>query len=144
MNYLEQYAKKINHDIFIGYFGDVVQNIYGDGVGSEIIRIHSGLKPINKRFNRRSRREIIEVINKIRNDGMEQVSIYDDCAGGSVKFYKGKPEHVRCLIDKYIYEWEISKNNPLHCLVLTNKDVAKYSGFENIYEYFKDTDKYSG
>ncbi|HGE5778983.1 TPA: Gabija anti-phage system protein GajB [Bacillus pseudomycoides] len=144
MSYLEQYAKKIDHKIFIGYFGDTAQNIYNDGVGSEITKIHSGLKQIDKVFNRRSTKEVIEVINKIRNDSIKQISIYDDCEGGSVKFYKGTSDNVKELIDRYIYEWKITKKNQLHCLVLTNKIVAEYSGFKNIYEAFKETDKYKG
>ncbi|MDA2323963.1 Gabija anti-phage system protein GajB [Bacillus cereus group sp. Bc177] len=144
MSYLEQYAKKIGHNIFIGYFGDTAQNIYDGGVGSEITKIHSGLKPINKVFNRRSTKEVIEVINKIRNDNIQQISIYDDCEGGSVKFYKGTSDNVKDLLDKYIHEWKITTKNQLHCLVLTNKIVAEYSGFKNIYEAFKETDKYKG
>ncbi|MEI4828662.1 Gabija anti-phage system protein GajB [Bacillus sp. FJAT-53711] len=144
MSYLEQYAKKIGHNIFIGYFGDTAQNIYDGGVGSKITKIHSGLNPINKVFNRRSTKEVIEVINKIRNDNIQQISIYDDCEGGSVKFYKGTSDNVKDLLDKYIHEWKITTKNQLHCLVLTNKIVAEYSGFKNIYEAFKETDKYKG
>lgn len=95
-------------------------------------------------FNRRSTKEVIEVINKIRNDSIEQISIYDDCEGGSVKFYKGTSGNVKDLIERYIYEWKITTENQLHCLVLTNKIVAEYSGFKNIYEAFKETDKYKG
>lgn len=144
MRYLENYAKKIGHKSFIGYFGDTAQNIYDDGVGSKITDIHLGLKLINKEFNRRSTKEVIEVINKIRNDNIKQISIYDDCEGGSVRFYKGTPEDVKDLIDKYIHEWEVTPKNQLHCLVLTNKLVAEYSGFKNLYEAFKETDKYKG
>jgi DNA helicase-2/ATP-dependent DNA helicase PcrA len=144
MSTLENYAKKIVHKFFIGYFGDTAQNIYDDGVGSKINDIHIGLKPINKEFNRRSTKEVISVINVIRNDNLKQVSIYDDCGGGSIKFYKGAPENVKDFINKYVLEWEISSENKLHCLVLTNKVVAEYSGFKNIYEAFKETDKYKG
>ncbi|MGG0844502.1 Gabija anti-phage system protein GajB [Peribacillus simplex] len=144
MRYLEDYAKKIGHKCFIGYFGDTAQNIYDGGVGSKITDIHLGLKPINKEFNRRSTKEVIEVINEIRNDNIKQKSIYDDCEGGSVKFYKGTSVDVKDLIDKYIHEWEVTSKNQLHCLVLTNKMVAEYSGFKNIFEAFTQTDKYKG
>lgn len=144
MSCLENYSKKIGHKWFIGYFGDSAQNIYNDGVGGTITDIHTGLNSINKEFNRRSTKEIIEVINKLRSDNIEQISIYDDCVGGSVGFYKGTQEDVEDFIDSYINEWEITKKNKLHCLVLTNKLVAEYSGFKNLYEYFTETDKYSG
>ncbi|APQ61938.1 ATP-dependent DNA helicase PcrA [Paenibacillus polymyxa] len=144
MNYLQNYARKIAHSIFIGYFGDTAQNIYNSGVGRSITELHSNLISIDKEFNRRSTKEIIEVINRIRNDGMKQVSIYDDCEGGSVKFYTGSWNDINDFIKKYEHQWEITSQNQLHCLVLTNETVAKYSGFENIYNTFKQTNKYSG
>jgi len=144
MSHLEEYAKKIGHNIFIGYFGDTAQNIYEEGVGSKISEVHKGLKPIIKTFNRRSTKEILTVINKIRNDEIKQVSIYDDCKGGSVKFYKGTPNDVQDFVNTYVQEWNVNEKNQLHCLVLTNKLVAEYSGFKNIYEVFRETDKYKG
>ncbi|WP_424474910.1 UvrD-helicase domain-containing protein [Oceanobacillus kimchii] len=144
MSILENYAKKIGHEIFMGYFGDTAQNIYDDGIGSKITEVHLGLKPINKEFNRRSTKEVLKVINNIRNDKIKQKSIYDDCEGGSVQFFKGTPNDVKDFIETYIYEWDINQKNKLHCLVLTNKIVAEYSGFENIYTTFKETDKYKG
>ncbi|QIC07176.1 ATP-dependent helicase [Brevibacillus sp. 7WMA2] len=144
MKYLQNNARRIDHKIFIGYFGDTAQNIYNTGVGKRIIEIHSDLILIDKEFNRRSTKEVIEVINRIRNDDIKQVSIYDDCEGGSVKFYIGSPNEINDFIKKYEYEWGISPRNQLHCLVLTNESVAKYSGFENIYNTFKQTNKYSG
>ncbi|WP_077369223.1 UvrD-helicase domain-containing protein [Anaerosalibacter sp. Marseille-P3206] len=144
MNYLQNYAIKIHHNIFIGYFGDIAQNIYSDGVGGKIFQIHSNLKPVYKEFNRRSRKEVIDVINKIRNDEIKQISIYSDCVGGSVKFYSGGSINIERFINNHIDEWNVSSKNQLHCLVLTNETVAKYSGFYNIYNVFKETKKYSG
>lgn len=142
MNYLQQHADKISHNVFIGYFGDTVQNIYDSGVGKDIDKLHLNLEPINKEFNRRSTKEIIDVINKIRNDDIKQVSIYDDCEGGSVKFYNGQREDLDGLLLRYKQQWDINQENQLHVLVLTNESVARYSGFENIYNLFKQTKKY--
>lgn len=144
MTYLQQYAKKIEHPIFIGYFGDTVQNIYSKGIGRSLTEIHPNLLPIEKEFNRRSTKEIIDIINKIRNDEIKQVSIYEDCIGGSVKFYTGSQSDIDKFVKKYEYQWGITPKNQLHCFVLTNESVAKYSGFENIYNLFKQTKRYSG
>ena len=65
MKLIDDHAKSIQRKLFIGYFGDTAQNIYEDGVGSELTNIHPGLKQIAKQFNRRSHLEIIDVINKI-------------------------------------------------------------------------------
>jgi DNA helicase-2/ATP-dependent DNA helicase PcrA len=134
---LTKYAKKINHNFFVGYFGDTAQNIYDTGIGSEIFELHLNLIKIDKAYNRRSTNEIIKVINKIRNDNIKQESIYDDADGGSVKFYQGTKDDIDSFIQKYKEEWNITKDNKLHCLVLTNELVAKYNGFENFYTKLK-------
>lgn len=137
MKLIADHAKSIQHKIFIGYFGDPAQNIYNDGVGSKINEIHTDLKIINKKFNRRSHGEIIDVISKIRKDEIDQISIYDDSTGGSVKFYTGKNKQE--FIKKYLKKWSINNNNKLHCLVLTNKLVAEFSGFIDLYNHFSGT-----
>lgn len=141
---LFDHATKIKHSFFVGYFGDSAQNIYDEGVGKNIDVIHPNLKHINKEFNRRSTKEIINVINNIRNDDIKQKSIFEDCEGGSVKFYIGKKEDIKQFLEKYIDKWNIKLNNSLHCLVLTNKTVAEFSGFSNFYDCFSNTEKYSG
>ncbi len=142
MSLLSKYAGDIKHDFFMSYFGDPAQNIYDEGVGKSINEIHPNLKIINKPFNRRSTKEVIDVINTIRNDEIKQDSIYDDSSGGNVKFYTGDRDASEVFIDKYIKEWNISLENKLHCFVLTNKTVAAYSGFSNIYTFFSNTKKY--
>jgi len=142
MSLLSSHSADIKHDFFIGYFGDPAQNIYDTGVGKSIKEIHPNLKNINKSFNRRSTKEVIDVINTIRNDEIKQESIYDDSCGGSVKFYTGNKDDSDSFIDNYISKWNISSENKLHCFVLTNKSVAAYSGFSNVYSFFANTKKY--
>lgn len=139
---LSDYAHDNQSKFFVAYFGDTAQNIYEDGVGDMINILHSDLKKINKIHNRRSANEIIEVINKIRNDDIEQQSIYADSQCGSVEFCTGSPESIDDFINNYKQVWNISRSNKLHCLVLTNKLVAKYNGFENIYDRFASTAYY--
>ena len=139
MRLLDEHAKSIQRKLFIGYFGDTAQNIYEDGVGSELTNIHPGLKQIDKQFNRRSHSEIIDVINKIRNDQIKQKSIFADCTGGSLKFYTGTDEFKHDFINKYKIKWEINSENKLHCLVLLNKFVAEFNGFPAIYKHFLET-----
>lgn len=131
-----------NHSFFVGYFGDSVQNIYNDGVGYEIFELHPSCEIVNKRLNRRSYEEVIKVANAIRKDEIEQVSIYEDCAGGSVKFYYGSNDSVNEFINRYKDKFVKQENDKLHCFMLTNESVANYSGIENIYNAFKNTNYY--
>lgn len=131
-----------NHSFFVGYFGDSVQNIYNDGVGPEIFELHPSCEIVNKRFNRRSCEEVIKVANAIRKDEIEQVSIYEDCAGGSVEFYRGSKDNIDDFISRFKDEFVGQSSDKLHCFMLTNESVANYSGIENIYNAFKKTDYY--
>jgi len=142
MSVLSNRSTQIGHPFFVGYFGDPAQNIYDGGVGRSITDIHPNLKPILKKFNRRSHEEVINVINSIRNDEIKQESIYDDAKGGSIKFYEGARDKINDFIDSYVAKWNISVNNKLHCFVLTNKSVANFSGFNNIYIFFANSKKY--
>ncbi|XZI51228.1 UvrD-helicase domain-containing protein [Clostridium perfringens] len=144
MSCLYNYSKEINHKIFIAYFGDSAQNIYSDGVGRKIKDYHKNLQDIQKKFNRRSTKEIIEVSNKIRNDEIKQISIFNDCSGGKVKFYSGDLSHVDKFIDDYSKKWLSNSKKPLHCLMLTNKNIAKYSGFEGFYNNLSKCKAYKG
>lgn len=145
---LDDHAKKLNHPLFVGYFGDPVQNIYDSGVGSQISALHASLKPINKIYNRRSHQEIIDVINRIRNDDITQISIFEDSAGGDVKFYENQSSSSDTIIDirKFIHvhieKWAISESNQLHCLVLLNKTMASMNGFANVFSEFSEHIKY--
>lgn len=142
MKLIDDYAKSIKRKIFIGYFGDSAQNIYENGIGGDLTFTHPGLKVINKQLNRRSHIEIIDVINRIRNDDIKQKSIYDDCTGGSVEFYTGSSDVKNLFIEEYKKKWDVDPENKLHCLVLLNKSVAEFNGFSDIYNCFADTSYY--
>lgn len=141
LNTLEKYSEVIKHNFFVGYYGDVKQNIYDTGVGTDFYHIHNGLKRIQKTFNRRSSTEIIDVANSIRNDDLEQETIYDNFPKGSVSFYNIKLNKQE-IIDTHVKMWDITRKNKLHCLELTNESVAQQSGFENIYKFFKNSNWY--
>lgn len=144
MSILQEYAEKQSRSFCVGYFGDTAQSIYEKGVGKRITEIHKGLAVINKEFNRRSAKEVIDVANKIRNYDIVQRSIYEDCEGGSVKFFTGNVEDTEIFIEEYSEKWNATVEKPLHCFALTNKTVAQYTGFEMLYNAFSRTERYSG
>lgn len=141
LSILDKFSKIIQHDFFVGYYGDLKQNIYHTGVGGNFYNIHKGLERIIKTFNRRSATEIISIANKIRNDDVEQESIYDDFPKGSILFYNMNIDRQE-FINAHIKEWSITKENKLHCFELTNELVAQQSGFGAIYNFFKNSGWY--
>lgn len=128
---------------FFGFFGDPMQNIYGIGIGERIEEYMGNYKIITKEYNRRSSKEIILLLNKIRKD-ICQKSIYEDSEGGSVEFYKGTEEEIDFFIEKCKSDLDINIKNRLNCLVLKNEIVAKNNGFSNVYSAFKESSKYKG
>lgn len=142
MNLLDEYSKKINHKFYVGYFGDYVQNIYNSGVGELIKELHTDLDNVYKKYNRRSAKEIIEVANKIKKNEFPQESIYEDSDGGTIEFFSGKEEEIKAFLEKVEKEWNITQDSPLHCFILTNKLIAEYSGFQDIYDFFYKSDYY--
>lgn len=141
LSLLTKHAEQIKHKCVIGYYGDKKQNIYDIGVGEEFNNIHKELTRVVKNFNRRSASEIINVANKIRNDDLEQISIYENFPVGTVNFYNIDISREE-FINEHIRKWEINKNNTLHCFELLNENVAKYSRFGELYEFFKGTPWY--
>ncbi len=129
-----------NNKIVIGYYGDKKQNIYDKGVGCRIFDIHKNLKTVLKEYNRRSTPNIIAIGNSIRNDNIQQKTIYENYPNGSVSFYQGK--NVELFIEYHKKEWNITIENPINCLCLKNEDVAERSGFGKFYEFFKNTPYY--
>lgn len=134
----------------IGLFGDSMQSIYVEGVGDVNKYIEeSKLKKIIKEDNYRSSQEVIEFINRFRNDGLVQkvalkndekladrrgevvffYSIYED----KVKTPKEKAKYIEFLNEVIL---KIDADSKFKKLMLTNKSIAKELGFENLYEVF--------
>lgn len=144
----------------IGLFGDSMQGIYDNGIGDVDTYIESGLlKKVEKEDNYRCSEQVIEFINKLRNDGLKQEIAFKTKKGivetkegrqGEVKLYysvyngsrteSGNPQnkeeyfqHLNSVI-KQVDE----RNEGFKKLMLTNKSIASEVGFENLYNVFNE------
>ncbi|MFH4657281.1 UvrD-helicase domain-containing protein [Vibrio diabolicus] len=154
---IHDYAIKNNKEWMVGYFGDTAQCIYEDGVGKNITALHDGLYDVKKIFNRRSHQQVIDVANKIRNDEIIQKPIFDDRNDGSVRFYYNNSEDKLGTAKQFIAEYKsdlakaskeegytAADDAKIHCLVLTNRLMASFNGFERVYDvYSKSTIYYN-
>lgn len=133
----------------VGYFGDTAQSIYDDGVGRKIVDIHDRLVNVDKVFNRRSHQQVINVVNKIRADEIVQKPILDGRNTGSVRFFYNSSEQKLDTAQKFLLEYknDLIKDNKksgdandqvskIHCLVLTNKLMASFNGFGDVYDLY--------
>ena len=123
--------------LVVGFFGDSLQNIYGSGVG--ILPKKEEYKSIEKVFNRRSSMQIVELIEKIRNDNFGQQSIYTDFDNGSYNFYISGDDFN---IDAFLQEKHLINNTA--CLLMKNDDISKARGFDEILSVLKKFPRFSG
>ena len=131
-------------DCIIGFFGDSMQAIYDDGVGNIE---NESLVRINKTQNRRNPSSVIELANKLRNDGIVQKASDDNNAPnmfngsiieGSIKFIAIDDLNALDTLKKsrLFNEWDFSDGKQTKELYLTHKFNAKQAGFENLYELY--------
>lgn len=121
----------------VGFFGDSLQNIYGSGIGT-LPNKHE-YKIIEKKFNRRSSKQIVELIEKIRNDDFGQQSIYSDFDNGFYKFYVADDN-----FDLDIFLQKNNLTNNTSCLLMKNDDITKARGFDKILTVLKSFPRFSG
>jgi len=146
---IHDYAIENNKDWLVGYFGDTAQSIYDDGVGRKITNFHDGLINVDKIFNRRSHQQIIDVANNIRADEIVQKPIFEERNNGSVRFFHNGSEDKITTAQQFLAEYKndlITDNgeagdiddekSKIHCLVLTNKLMASFNRFEDVYDVY--------
>ena len=147
---INDYALENNKKWMVGYFGDTAQSIYEDGIGRKIEDLHGGLVSVNKLINRRSHRQLIDVANNIRADEIVQVPIFEGRNAGSVHFFYNDSDQKLTVAEQFLAEYknDLASDNgepgnigdeeiKINCLVLTNKLMATFNGFGDVYEVFQ-------
>ena len=133
---IREYASS-NKKFMVGFFGDSLQNIYESGVG--ILPKKDEYKIIEKKFNRRSSKQIVALIEKIRNDNFGQQSIYTNFNNGSYNFY--------ITDNNFDLASFLQKNNLTNntaCLLMKNDDITKERGFDEILTVLKKFPRFNG
>lgn len=136
INSVREYSNS-KKNLVVGFFGDSLQNIYGSGVG--VLPNKEEYKSIEKIFNRRSSKQIVELIEKIRNDNFGQQSIYSDFDNGSYNFYIAGEDFN---LDTFLQENSLTNNTS--CLLMKNDDISKARGFDEILSVLKKFPRFSG
>lgn len=121
----------------VGFFGDTLQNIYSSGGGK--LPNKEEYKSITKIFNRRSSNQIVELIEKIRNDNFGQQSIYTDFDNGSYNFYIADDDFD---LDIFLQEKNLVSNTA--CLLMKNDDIARVRGFDVLLAIIKKFPRFGG
>ena len=151
-NIFLNHINKSKKENIIGFFGDSMQSIYDSGIGN--IKDDS-LKRINKIQNRRSSLKVIELTNKLRDDGIKQIpskntkeTNIDEKTGkikeGNVKFIYSNNNILEELKKTYIFnDWDFKNTLNIKELRLTHKLNAENSGFKELYNLYTNDFIYS-
>lgn len=147
LNHLKNSKKKS----IVGFFGDAMQSIYEDGIGNlnEYIGEDDKIREIQKTQNRRNPKQVYNLANELRTDGLVQNHSNDknapniDKNSGKVKegkviFYYSQEEKndvvKQNLQNKY--SWDFANNKETKELNLTHNLIAKKAGFPNLIEIY--------
>ena len=151
-NIFLNHINKSKKENIIGFFGDSMQSIYETGIGN--IKDDS-LKRINKIQNRRSSLKVIELTNKLRDDGIKQIpskntkeTNIDEKTGKikeeNVKFIYSNNNILEELKKTYIFnDWDFKNTLNTKELRLTHKLNAENSGFKELYNLYTNDFIYS-
>ncbi|MBI3235471.1 MAG: ATP-dependent helicase [Bacteroidetes bacterium] len=129
----------------IGFFGDSMQSIYDDGIGDLTDFIGKEVCEIKKTQNRRNPKTIIELANRLRLDGLEQIPSEDLNApnmdratrvikNGKIRFLYSNSTNVECA-KKYL-DWNFEDSKNTKELNLTHNLIADKAGFRNLMDIY--------
>ncbi|MEK4743576.1 UvrD-helicase domain-containing protein [Bacillus sp. FSL R9-9481] len=127
----------------IGFFGDSMQSIYDEGVGSLEEYILSGdVQEIQKKQNRRNPRLVIELANKLRVDKLIQEPSNDRQAPnmynglvkeGNIKFLYSSANDLDVVkSSEFFGEWNFGDPKQTKELNLTHNIIANKAGFAEL------------
>lgn len=133
---VREYSNNKHKNFVVAFFGDSVQKIYSSGIGK--LPQEMKYKKIVKKFNRRSSRQIVGLIEKIRNDNFGQQSIYDNFDNGSYKFYFANDDFE---LDTFLKDNHLTSNTA--CLLMKNDNISQARGFSKLLETLKKYPRFS-
>lgn len=134
-----QKSKKKN---VLGFFGDSMQAIYG-GNGDIKSYVDAGVvQEVIKKDNRRNPKQVIDLANLLRTDGLLQEPADDEDAPnykkiGNIKFlYADHTNFEAITSSEYFDGWNFSDNKETKELYLTHNLIAPKAGFPELMAIF--------
>jgi len=139
-----------NKRAVVGFFGDSMQSIYDNTVGDLNDYLAAGtVHEVVKKQNRRNPQSVINIANRVRNDGLEQQPSDDEAAPNMLdgKVKKGVVRFLYSTIKATDTEkvrdslgWDFSDTENVKELNLTHNLNAPRAGFPTLMEIY-DKDK---
>lgn len=155
---LLEYFPKVSKKCVVGFFGDSMQAIYDDGVGSIDNYLITDDNPdgcvyeVQKKQNRRCPQSVIALANSLRLDSLHQepsddlkapnMTVDGHVKEGTILFYYSDEDKTDVLKEKLTseFEWDFSDTGNTKELRLTHNLIANEAGFETLMR-IHDSDK---
>lgn len=155
---LLEYFPKVSKKCVVGFFGDSMQAIYDDGVGSINNYLITDDNPdgcvyeVQKKQNRRCPQSVIALANSLRLDSLHQepsddlkapnMTVDGHVKEGTILFYYSDEDKTDVLKEKLTSEfgWDFSDTGNTKELRLTHNLIANEAGFETLMR-IHDSDK---
>lgn len=143
--FLEYFPKSSNKKSVIGFFGDSMQSIYGNRIGDlQNYIIKGSVKEITKDDNWRCSKMVINLLNKIRTDGIQQErkrkpDEVDKDLNGSAKFMYSNADTINIediKKHKIFEDWDFTDFAETKELYLTHNLIADKAGFGDIFKIY--------
>lgn len=129
-----------------GFFGDAMQSIYDEAVGSIQDYVAKGaVAEVKKEQNRRNPRLVYELANRLRSDGIVQHASDDQDApnmsdgkikDGSIRFYYSLGDVDKLEMVRRELKWDFSDTAETKELNLTHNLIAPQAGFGDLMEIY--------
>lgn len=142
-----KHLNKSKKNCIFGFFGDEMQSIYDKRIGN--LNDYDNYSTVIKEQNRRNPEKIINLANKIRNDGLKQTysddpnapNIKNNCLiEGSISFLYSKKDLTMNDIKRHqlFEDWNFEDVEKTKELYLTYKLIAKEGNFIRLLECYED------
>jgi len=143
---LLDYLPHSRSDGVCGFFGDAMQSIYDDGIGTIKDYVDSTkVCEVRKEQNRRNPRLVYELANRLRFDGLQQRASDDEKAPnmkggivkeGTIRFYYSTGDTDKLHDVRTDLNWDFTDVSETRELNLTHNLIAPQAGFNELMEIY--------
>ncbi len=135
--FLDFFQRNKERQNVLAFFGDSMQSIYDTkGVGNITHYVTADIvKEVKKEDNYRCSEKVIELINKVRNDGIVQKAAKDNKIGNITFLYSNRDNvNIKNIKQEntIFKDWDFSNTEETKELYLTHRLIAKEFEFEEI------------
>lgn len=136
---IEILLKYIPRKTVVGFFGDSMQSIYDKGIGSLADYVSEyNLKELVREGNRRCSMKVIELINRIRNDGLQQIPANNNPEGSITFLYStDSSKKVEEIREHRVFDgWDFNNGKSTKELYLTHNLISRHARYDTLFQIY--------